>query len=124
MHVRYFHKGREQSFAIRAYDMSAVGIDVVNVHKLFAYRFMSTVRIDVLNDHMKYCRSHMVSQDNRCMGDGRMHHAPFCCHDYVPLRCGSGGGYIVMRNGTKRQQPGLGKYGFLYRVCATKDMFR
>ena len=29
MHERYLHKGREQSFAIRAYAMSAVGIDVV-----------------------------------------------------------------------------------------------
>ena len=47
----------------------------------------------------------MVSQDGRCMGDGRMHHAPFCYHGYVPLRCrgggGRGGGHVVMRNGTK-----------------------
>ena len=34
----------------------------------------------------------MVSQDGRCMGDGRMHHAPFCYHGYSPLRCGAGGG--------------------------------
>ena len=52
---RYLHRC-EQSFAIRAYDMSAVGIDVVSVHKLFAYRVMSTVRIDVVSGHMKYCR--------------------------------------------------------------------
>ena len=32
----YLHRYREQSFAIRAYAMSAVGIDVVSVHKLFA----------------------------------------------------------------------------------------
>ena len=36
--------------------MSAVGIDVVSVNKLFAYRVMSTVRIDVVRGHMKYCR--------------------------------------------------------------------
>ena len=77
---------------IRAYDISANGIDVVSVHKLFAYRFMSTARIDVVSGHIKYCRLHMVSQDSRCMGDGRMHYAPFCYHGYVPLRCGGGGG--------------------------------
>ena len=32
----YLHRCREQSFAIRAYAMSAVGIDAVSVHKLFA----------------------------------------------------------------------------------------
>ena len=53
---RYLHRCREQSLAIRAYDMSAVGIDVVNVHKLFAYRVVSTVRIDVVSGHMKCCR--------------------------------------------------------------------
>ena len=62
---RYLHRCREQSFAIRAYDMSVVVIDVVSVHNLFAYRFISTVRIDVVSSHMKYCRSHMVSQDSR-----------------------------------------------------------
>ena len=40
MHDRYLHRCREQSFAIPAYDMSAVGIDVVSDHKLFAYRVM------------------------------------------------------------------------------------
>ena len=30
---RYLHRCREQSFAIRAYAMSAVGIDVVSDHK-------------------------------------------------------------------------------------------
>ena len=44
MRDRYLHRCREQSFAIRAYAMSAVGIDVVSAHKLFAYRVMSTVR--------------------------------------------------------------------------------
>ena len=33
---RCLHRCREQSFAIRAYAMSTVGIDVVSVHKLFA----------------------------------------------------------------------------------------
>ena len=37
MRERYLHRCREQSFAIRAQAMSAVGIDVVSVHKLFAY---------------------------------------------------------------------------------------
>ena len=56
MRERYLHRCREQSFAIRAYDMSAVGIDVVSVHKLIAYRVMSTFCIDVVSGHMKYCR--------------------------------------------------------------------
>ena len=51
----YLHRCREQSFAIRPYAMSAVGIDV-SVHKLFAYRVVSTVGIDVVSSHMKYCR--------------------------------------------------------------------
>ena len=67
MRERYLHRCREQSFVIRAYDMSAVGIDVVSVHKLFAYRFISTVRKDAVGGHIKYCRSHMVSQDSRCI---------------------------------------------------------
>ena len=50
------HRCREQSFAIRAYDMSAVGIDVVSAHKLFAYRVMSTGCIGVVSGHMKFCR--------------------------------------------------------------------
>ena len=33
MRERYLHICREQSFAIRAYAMSAVGIDVVSDHK-------------------------------------------------------------------------------------------
>ena len=37
MRERCLHRCHEQSFAIRAYAMSAVGIDVVSVHKLFAY---------------------------------------------------------------------------------------
>ena len=56
MREHYLQRCREQSFAIRAYVESAVGIDVVSVHKLFAYRFVSTVRIDVVSSHMKYCR--------------------------------------------------------------------
>ena len=41
----------------RAYVMSTVGIDVMSVYKLFAYRVLSTVRIDVVSSHMKYCRT-------------------------------------------------------------------
>ena len=33
MRERYLHRCREQLFAIRAYTMSAVGIDVVSDHK-------------------------------------------------------------------------------------------
>ena len=62
MREHYLHRCREQSFAIRAYAMSAVGINVVSVHKqLFAYRVVSTVRIDVVIS----AESHMVSQDSR-----------------------------------------------------------
>ena len=56
MRERYLHSCREQSFAIYVYAMSAVGIDVVSIHKLFAYRVMSTVRIDVVSSYMKYCK--------------------------------------------------------------------
>ena len=52
----YLHRCREQSFAISVFDLSAVGIDVVSVHKLFAYRIMSTVHIVIVSGHMKYCR--------------------------------------------------------------------
>ena len=53
---RYLHRFREQSFAIRAYAMSAVGIDVVSVHRLFAYRVVSTVSTDIVSSNAKYCR--------------------------------------------------------------------
>ena len=56
MRERYLPRCREQSFAIRAYAMSAVGIDVVSVYKLFAYRVVSTVSTDIVSSHMKYCR--------------------------------------------------------------------
>ena len=56
MRERYLHRCREQSFAIRAYAISAVGIDVVSVHKLFAYGVVSTVRINIVSSHMKYRR--------------------------------------------------------------------
>ena len=39
------HSCHEQSFAISAYAMSAVGIDVVSVHKLFAYRVSQDSRM-------------------------------------------------------------------------------
>ena len=81
--------------------MSAVGIDVVSIHKLFAYKLMSTVRIDVLSGHMKYCRSHMVSQDSRWTDTP--------CPVLLP-RIGSaemrGWGDVVMTNGTKKNLVG------------------
>ena len=42
MRERYLHR----SFA---YTKSAVGIDVVSVHKLFAYRVVSTVSTDIVS---------------------------------------------------------------------------
>ena len=51
MRERYLHRCREQSFAIRA-SMSAVGIDVVSVHKVFAYGVVRTVRINVVSSHL------------------------------------------------------------------------
>ena len=56
MRELYLHGCHELSFAIRAYAMSAVGLDVVSVHTLFAYGIVSTVRIDIVSSHMKYCR--------------------------------------------------------------------
>ena len=50
------HRCREQSFAIRPDAMRAVGIAVVSVHKVFAYRVVSTVSTDIVSSHMKYCR--------------------------------------------------------------------
>ena len=49
MRERYLHR----SFA---YAKSTVGIDVVSVHKLFAYRVVSTVSTDIVSSHTKYCR--------------------------------------------------------------------
>ena len=49
MRERYLHR----SFA---YAKSAVSIDVVSVHKLLAYRVMSTVSTDIVSSHKKYCR--------------------------------------------------------------------
>ena len=56
MRVRNLHRCREHSFAIRAYAMSAVGIDLVSIHKLFAYRVVSTVSTDIVSSHTKYCK--------------------------------------------------------------------
>ena len=53
---RYFHRCREQLFAIRECAMSAVDIDVLSVHKLFVYRAVSTVSTDIVSSHTKYCR--------------------------------------------------------------------
>ena len=47
------HSYLHRSFA---YAKSAVGIDVVSVHKLFAYRVASTVSTDIVSSHTKYCR--------------------------------------------------------------------
>ena len=55
MRERYLHRCREL-FAIRSYAMSAVGIDVVSVQKLFAYMVVSTVSTDIVSSHTKYCR--------------------------------------------------------------------
>ena len=45
-----------------AYAKSAVGIGVVSIHKLFAYR----VSTNIVSSHTKYCRiSHTISQDSR-----------------------------------------------------------
>ena len=53
---RYLHRCSEQIFAIRAYAMRTVGIDVVSVHKLLAYRVVSTVSADIVSSHAKYYR--------------------------------------------------------------------
>ena len=47
---------RERYLHIFAYVKSAVGIDVVSVHKLFAYRVVSTVSTDIVSSHTKTCR--------------------------------------------------------------------
>ena len=49
MRERYLHR-------LFAYAKSAVGIDVMSVHKLFAYRVVSTVSTDIVSSHTKYCR--------------------------------------------------------------------
>ena len=56
MRGRYLHRCRGLSFAKCAYVMSAVGIDVVSVRKLFAYRVVSTVSTDIMSSHTNYCR--------------------------------------------------------------------
>ena len=54
--------------------MSAVGIDIVSVHKLFAYRVVSTVSTDIVSSHMKYSESESelftgdTSKDNHSPG--------------------------------------------------------
>ena len=52
-----------------AYAKSAVGIDVMSVHKLFAYRVVSTVSIDIVSSHTKYCRieSHRYHKIAECI---------------------------------------------------------
>ena len=76
MRERYLHRCREQSSAIRAYAMSAVGIDVVSVHKLFAYRVVSTVCTDIVSSRTKYCRIDTVSQASRMQYKVQMNEWP------------------------------------------------
>ena len=52
MRERCLHRCREQSFAIRAYAMSADGIDVVS----YSHRVVSTVSTDIVSSHKEYCR--------------------------------------------------------------------
>ena len=49
MNERYLHR-------LFTYAKSVVGIDVFSVHKLFAYRVVSSVSTDIVNSHAKYCR--------------------------------------------------------------------
>ena len=56
MRERCLHRCREQSSAIRAHAKSAVGIDVLSVYKLFAYRVVSTVSTGIMSSHTKHCR--------------------------------------------------------------------
>ena len=65
MREHYLHRCREQSFAIRAFALSTVGIDFVNVHKLFAYRVVSTVSTYIVTVIRNTAESHTVSQDSR-----------------------------------------------------------
>ena len=46
-----------------AYAKSPVGIDVMSIHKLFAYRVVSTVSTDIVIRNT--VESHRVSQDSR-----------------------------------------------------------
>ena len=61
MRERSLHRWREQSFAVRSYAMSAVGIDVVSVHKLFAYRVLRTVSTDIVSRQNRI-RYHKISE--------------------------------------------------------------
>ena len=56
MRERYLNRCREQSFAIRAYAMIAVGIVDVSVPKLFERRVVITVNTDFVSSHTDYCR--------------------------------------------------------------------
>ena len=76
MREHCLHRCCEQSFAIRAYAVSAVGIDVVNVHKLFAYRVVSAVSTDIVSSHTNTAELHMVSQDSRIHCKVRMNEWP------------------------------------------------
>ena len=64
LHEHYLHSCLELLFSNWAYAMSAVGIDVVSVHRLFVYRVASTVSISwaVIRNTAE---SHSVSQDSR-----------------------------------------------------------
>ena len=69
MRERYLHRRHEQSFNIRSHAMSPVGIDVVSVHKLFAYRVVRTVRTDVVSSHMEYCRIAYIPKEQNALQD-------------------------------------------------------
>ena len=63
MRERFLHRCREQSLAIRAYALSAVGIDVVSDHKLFAYNVVSTVCTDIVSGILQNrIRYHKISR--------------------------------------------------------------
>ena len=53
-----------------AYAKSAVGIDVVSVHKLFAYRVVSTVSTDIVSSHTKCCRiAYVITRKQNALQD-------------------------------------------------------
>ena len=67
---------REQSFAIRAYAMSAVGIDVVSVHNLFDYTVASTVSTDIVSSHYEILQNRI-----------RYHKIAECIARYKRMNC-------------------------------------
>ena len=68
MRERCLHICREQSFDIRSYAMGAVGLDVVRVRKLFAYRVVSTVSIDEQSYEILQNRIRNTREQNALQG--------------------------------------------------------